>query len=280
MKVWLIQMEPELRDTAKNLGKIHAYLDRAVKEKIDLIAFPELGLTGYMCRTDFLNLAEPIPGPSTKEIIQRTIKENIYVVLGMPELKDGFIYNSAPLFGPHGVVGVYRKLFLPNHISARGVAYEEQMFFKPGKEIVTFETKFGKIGIEICYDIWFPEITRSHAVCGAWFILNLSAGPLGVPETFRLLSRVRAMENICYFGYVNQVGSQGDIIFGGGSCIAGYHSDMKVEGSIGEKAKEEVLECNISQEEIHRHRFYLPVLKNVRAEIGKEYWKILEKGSH
>lgn len=74
MKVWLIQMGPELKDKAKNVSKIHSYLDRAVKEKVNLIAFPELALTGYMCRTDFFDLAEPIPGPSTMEIIKKSDK--------------------------------------------------------------------------------------------------------------------------------------------------------------------------------------------------------------
>lgn len=277
MKIWLIQMEPGLEDKEGNLLKIHSYLDRAVKERVDLIAFPELALTGYMCRTAFFELAEPIPGPSTEEIIQRAIKQNIYVVLGMPELKEGHIHNSAAFIGPKGLLGIYRKLYLPNHISAKGVTYEEQMFFKPGNEIVTFETEFGKIGIEICYDIWFPEIARSHAVSGAWLILNLTAGPVGVPEVFRLLSRARAMENICYFGMVNQVGHQGNVVFGGGSCLAGYFSEMKVEGSIGEMAKEEVLECHVSQVEVQRHRFYLPVLRNARPEMAEEYWKILKK---
>jgi len=277
MKIWLIQMEPELRDKAKNLSKIHSYLDRAVKEKVNLIVFPELGLTGYMCRTDFLDLAEPIPGPSTMEIIKRTTKENIYVILGMPEWREGWIYNSAPLFGPRGVEGVYRKLYLPNHISAKGVAYEEKMFFKPGNEILTFKTEFGTIGIEICYDIWFPEIARSFAMCGAWLIFNISASPVGVPEVFRLLSRVRAMENVSYFGLVNQVGLQENIRFGGGSCLAGYLSEMKAEASMGETAKEEVLECQLSREEVERHRFRLPVLRNVRPEIAEEYWKISKK---
>jgi len=277
MKIWLIQMEPKLKDKEQNLTKIHSYLDRAVKEKVNLIAFPELALTGYMCRKDFFDLAEPIPGPSTKEIVERAAKENIYVVLGIPELGDGYIYNSAPLFGPKGLVGVYRKIYLPNHISARGVTYEEQMFFRPGNKLVAFETDFGKIGIEICYDIWFPEIARAYALLGAWFILNITAAPAGVPELFRLLSRARAMENVCYFGLVNQVGRQENILFGGGSCVANYLSEMKAEGSIGDTGKEEVLECQINSEEAQRHRFYLPVLKNARYDIAEEYLKILKE---
>jgi predicted amidohydrolase len=277
MRIWLIQMEPKLKDKGENISKMHSYLDHAVKEKVNLIAFPELALTGYTCRKDFFDLAEPIPGPSTKEIMEKAAKENIYVVFGMPELGDGYIYNSAPLFGPKGLVGVYRKIYLPNHIGARGVTYEEQMFFRPGNKLVAFETDFGTIGIEICYDIWFPEIARAYALCGAWFILNIAAAPIGVPEVFRLLSQVRAMESVCYFGLVNQVGPRKNLVFSGGSCVANYLGEIAVEGSIGEMANEEVIECQINSEEAERHRFYLPILRNIRLDIAEEYWKILKE---
>jgi len=85
------------------------------------------------------------------------------------------------------------------------------------------------------------------------------------------------MENVCYFGLVNQVGRQENILFGGGSCVASYLSEMKAESSIGETGKEEVLECQINSEEAQRHRFYLPVLKNARYDIAEEYWKILKE---
>ncbi len=277
MKIWLVQMQPEVRDKTRNLSKIHSYLDRASRENVKVIVFPELALTGYMCRTDFIDLAEPLPGPSTLEVIKRTTREKFYVVLGVPERAEGWIYNSAALLGPGGIEGVYRKLYLPNHVSAKGVTYEEKMFFQAGNEMVAFKTELGTIGIEICYDIWFPEIARAFAMSDAWLIFNISACPVGIPEVFRLMSRVRAMENICYFGMVNQVGLQGNVRFGGGSCLASYLSEMEAEASIGETAKEEILECDVNPEQVRRHRFRLPVLRNVRPEIAEEYWKISKK---
>jgi predicted amidohydrolase len=85
------------------------------------------------------------------------------------------------------------------------------------------------------------------------------------------------MENVCYFGLVNQVGSQENVIFGGGSCVVNYLSEMEAEASIGDGAGEEILECLINPEEVQRHRFYLPVLKNARSDIAEEYQKILKE---
>jgi len=102
MKIWLIQVETAWKDKAKNLLKIHSYVDRAAKDRVNLIVFLELALTGYSCGIDFFSLAEPIPGPSTKEIMGRAVRENLYILLGLPELGEACLYNSAVLFGPRG----------------------------------------------------------------------------------------------------------------------------------------------------------------------------------
>lgn len=266
MKIWLVQMESKLKDKVDNLKKICNYIDKAVDAKVNLIAFPELALTGYVCGLDFYDLAEVIPGSSTAEIIERAKKGKIYVTFGMPELEDGVIYNSAPFFGPKGLIGVYRKIYLPNFDFA-GVRYEELMYFKPASDIITFDTEFGKLGIEICYDFYYPEITRIHALQGAWILLNISAAPIGVPEYFQLLARARATENVAWFGYVNQIGEQEEVFFGGGTCIVDCSGEIKKSASMGADAKEEVIEYEIDSESIFEMRLNLPILRNVRPEI-------------
>ena len=112
MKLWLVQMEPTLYDKASNAEKILGYIDRAAEGGVDLVVLPEMALTGYMCQERFFELAEPVPGPSTLKIMNRAREKNVYVLMGMPELKGTYIYNSAVLFGPEGLAGVYRKLVL------------------------------------------------------------------------------------------------------------------------------------------------------------------------
>lgn len=274
MKSWLIQMKAKLRDKHGNLNKIQKYIDEAVDSQVDLLAFPELALTGYISGSKLYELAEPIPGPSTEEIIKRAVETKIYIVMGMPEIKGGFIYNSAPLFGPEGLIGVYRKHYLPNFTSLAGFKYEEGRDFKAALDLRIFDTKFGKIGIEICYDAWHPEIARVHALQGAWFIINISASPIGVAEWFQLLGRARALENIVWFAFVNQVGIQERIPFGGGTCIVDHLSNIKKHASIGEHAKEEIIEYEIDSGAFSKQRLNLPFLKDVRPEILKKVYEI------
>jgi len=266
VKIWLVQMSPKLHDKKTNLKKVLGYIGKASKAEVDLIAFPELALTGYMCRKKMVELAEPISGPSTQKIIKECKGKGIHVVLGMPELKDSLIHNSAVLIGPEGLAGVWRKLYLPTFMYG-GVTYEENMFFKPGKDIVTFDTKFGKIGLEICYEIWYPEIARIHALRGAWLILCISAAPVGVPPYFQLIARVRALESVAWFAYVNQAGTQEGVTFGGGSCVVNHQAEIEKSASIEHNAREEVLEHNIEREPIVKGRLDLPILRDVRPEI-------------
>jgi len=266
MKLRLVQMMPELKDKKANLEKMLSAVREAVKSGAEFVAFPELALTGYVCGTDFFRLAEPVPGESSAEIIELARKEKIHVAFGMPELSGGLLYNSAVLTGPDGLVGVQRKLHLPTFDFA-GVRHEEGMYFKQGPGPVTFETGFGKIGLEICYDIWYPEIVRAHALRGAWFVLNLTAAPVEVPEMFQLLARVRAIESQCWFAFVNQVGRQGEVVFRGGSCVVDPASELVKSASLGETA-EETIDVDIDRDTVIKWRLDLPLLRDVRPEIA------------
>jgi predicted amidohydrolase len=266
-------MQPELFDHERhvvpkesNREKILAYIEQAIKAKVDLISFPELILTGAQCRGEFFKLAEPIPGRSTKLILDKLKDTSSYVTLGMPELRNGFVYNSAPLMGPHGLVGVWRKPFLPN-LSTTAVVCDESMWFKKGNALETFDTSFGKLGIEICYDFWFPEITRTHALRGALLLINLSAARGKLSESFQLLARVRAMENISWFGYVNCVGIQAGWKYTGGTCIVDQGGNIVKSASIGEDAKEEVVEHEIDFDAAIQARLGRSILRDVRADM-------------
>ena len=279
MKLWLVQMAPKLGDKEANIAKIVHYITQAAEAQVNLIAFPEMALTGYMLRQKFFEIAEPIPGPATREIADKARTYKIYVTFGMPELSNYFVYNSAPLFGPDGLVGVCRKLHLVTCITP-AATFEEDMFFRRGNEIATLDTDFGKLGIQICYDFNYPEVARTQALQGALLLLNLSAAPiprpgsvsiplgyLSIPEKFQLLARARAIESQAYFGYVNRVGVEDGVIFGGGSCISTNMGYIEKSASIGMDAREEVVESEIDTEALLKARLALPYLKNVRAEI-------------
>ena len=267
MKLWLIQFQASLRNKRDNVEKMLSYVDRAAKARVDLVAFPELSLTGYVCHEKHRELAESIPGPSTTPIIDLAKREGIYVTLGMSELSGSYIYNSAPLFGPEGVVDIWRKLFLATALTPQCV-FEEGMFFKMGSDIVTSDTRQGKLGVMVCKDIFYPEIARTHAVRGALLLLCLSAAPFSLPKlSFLPVGKARAIENVAWFGYVNLVGVEDGVTFTGGSFIANQLGEAVKCASEGEEAQEEILECEIDTQAALKTRLSSTWLKEVRPDI-------------
>ena len=130
-------------------------------------------------------IAEPIPGPTTEYFGQLAKKHNLYIVVSLNERDRHLIYNTAVLLGPDGkLVGKYRKVCLPRGEIAEGVA--------PGNDYPVFETRFGKVGMMVCYDGFFPEVARELTNRGAEVI----AWPVWGCNP--LLARARACENHVY----------------------------------------------------------------------------------
>ena len=131
----------------------------AARQKADLVVLGET-LTSVGIGKKVQEIAEPIPGPSTEYFGQLAKKHNLYIVVGLIERDGHLIYNTAVLLGPDGkLVGKYRKVCLPRGEIEDGVA--------PGSDYPVFETRFGKVGMMICYDGFFPEVARELANRGA-----------------------------------------------------------------------------------------------------------------
>jgi predicted amidohydrolase len=248
---------------------------QAAKDGANFVAFPELALTGFVCGKKVFEHAEPIEGPTTEKLTKLSKDKNIDILFGMPELNGSLVHNSAVLIEPNGVLGVYRKLYLVTFEYA-GVRYEEHLFLKPGFDIKVFDTRFGKMGVEICYDIWFPEIPRCCALQGAWLMFNISAAPFGVPELFQLLARARAVENQGFFAYVNEIGPQEGVVFTGGSCIVDNTATIIESAHYGENLKDEIIQKELNPDIITKARLDLPLLRDVRPEILRRVADIAE----
>ncbi|HZD13167.1 MAG TPA: carbon-nitrogen hydrolase family protein, partial [Candidatus Binatus sp.] len=188
----LAQSGPKLLDKARNIKTIRDQASKAQKKNIDLLIFPELHLTGYTMRDEVYNLAETIPGPSTKSIEKIAREYGLHIVFGMPEEGEatGVIHNTAVLVGPNGIIGKYRKVYLPTH-----TVFEERRYYKPGHDAPVFDTPLGKIGLTICYDLYFPELTRLLTLAGAELIICISASPSLRRRFFEGFCLSRAMEN-------------------------------------------------------------------------------------
>ena len=242
------------------------------KEKADLVIFPELSLTGYVVRDQVYELAETIPGPSTTQIAELTRKTGMYVVFGMPELSKktkATIYNTAVFVGPEGIIGKYHKRYLPTHS-----VFEEKRYFRPGYQTAAFDTSLGKIGLCICYDLFFPEVTRLTRLEGAQLIICISASPSVRRSYFETLTAARAIENTAYLAYVNLVGVEDGLQFWGGSRLLSPTGDVISKARYDE---EDLVLCEVDFKDIRPAEAFIPTLRDLRPEIFDELRKSAEQ---
>ena len=252
-----------LGDIAKNL-EIMETLIKNSQEKyetdIDLIVFPELFITGYNLRDNYNRVAEKIPsaGNAQKGIENLSKKYNIYILTGIVEKSGKSLFNSAIIIGPEGYVGHYRKQFLPNF-----GPFEEKIFFGEGDQTPVFEMPFGKVGIQICYDIFFPEASSGLALNGADVIINLSASPTTSRPLFHRMLPARAIETTCFYVYSNNIGTQGSLTFAGESAVVDPRGKTIAEIPGFEEG---VITCELNLEDIASFREARPVLRDSKKK--------------
>ena len=166
---------PVWGDPKQTLAKIEANVVEAAAQGIDIVAFGEEALIGPTgcdaCRAEaaacefHLELAQTVPGPATDHVADLAREHDLYVIFGLSE-RDAtdpkVLYNSVAVIGPEGLIGTYRKI----HLGALPWV-TEGIVFRPGTSLPVFPTRFGPIGVQICYDFWFnPELTRHPRVEG------------------------------------------------------------------------------------------------------------------
>lgn len=261
-KIALAQISCKRADKKENLKKIENFVEKAKNQSADLIVFPELSLTGYVVRDQIYELAETIPGPSTQAIEKIAEKTKTYIVFGMPELSEktqATIYNTAVLVGPKGYIGKYRKMYLPTHS-----VFEEKRYFRPGYQAAAFDTEIGKIGLIICYDIFFPEVSRLTRLKGAQLIVCISASPAVRKTFFEILTAARAIENTAFLAYVNLVGIENGLQFWGGSRLIAPNGKVLVKAKYDE---EDLVMCDVNYSDIKPIETFVPTLKDLRPEL-------------
>jgi predicted amidohydrolase len=223
MLVGVAQTEPKLGQLDVNLDLCRSGLDGAAAAGCSLVVLPECSSSGYMFGSpeEAWPCAEEIPGRFSEAIEQRCAALGLHCVVGMLERDGDALRNTALLVGPDGILGRYRKTHLP----FLGV----DRFVLPGDEVSVFETALGRIGIEICYDLRFPELTRSLALAGAELVAHPTNWPLAARSNAEILTRARAHENRIFLLTANRVGRERDGEFCGWSQICGVKGDRLAE---------------------------------------------------
>jgi predicted amidohydrolase len=202
MLVAVAQIEPKLGENARNLEKCTARMEEAAAAGAELLVLPECATSGYMFASpeEAMPFAEEIPGPTVEALERASARLGLHVVCGLLERDGDLLRNAAVLVGPDGLVGSYRKTHLP----FLGV----DRFVVPGDELRVFDTPLGRIGIEICYDLRFPEVTRTLALAGADIVAHPTNFPMPARPQTEIITLARANENRVYLLTANRVGKE------------------------------------------------------------------------
>jgi len=223
MRIALVQTAPVLGDLENNYDRHIQYIENACRNKVDLLVFPELSLTGYTLKDMTQEVAlHPHEHPYFQKF--KELSRDIALVIGFVEEKQrGLLYNSSAYFSGGELLHVHRKVFLPTY----GM-FEEAKFFAQGKNFRTFTTPFGPSGMMICYDFLHLGAGYLLFAGGAEIIIAISAAPgRGISEDeayatthmWELMGEALSRFSTSYVLYCNRVGIEDGKTFAGGSFI-------------------------------------------------------------
>ncbi|MCH8065794.1 MAG: NAD+ synthase [Chloroflexi bacterium] len=244
LRIGLAQINTVVGDLDGNAAKILEYAGKAAEAGCDVVAFPELAVTGYppedlLLRPAFIrdNLAalQRIVDGSPAAGAGRALT----LVVGFVDDDDG-LYNAAAVIQDRRLAGVYRKQLLPNY----GV-FDEQRYFQHGAETPVFEIAGVAAGVNVCEDIWEAGgPTSAQAAAGAQVILNINGSPYhaGKRRDREELLSARATENGLAVCYVNMVGGQDELVFDGGSMVFNQRGELIARAA---QFEEELLLCDL-----------------------------------
>ncbi len=265
----LAQIDIDSLDCEANLSRIISICSALASDenRPDVVLFPELANIGQVPSHDanfaarYLELAEDLSGLFISTIADAAREGGFYVAVGVAERHPAIAYtafNSAVVIGPDGrLVGVQRKLH---------PAGEERHYFAPGDEILVFHTDLGNVAVQICYDLYFPEVPRvaalkgSELLCG---IFNITDRPEW-PDRLGQLAAIRAYENMQPVALVNRVGENRGRVFGGESAVAEPPGRVIARAPRGESA---VLRATVRAETVAVERGRRAIFADRRPEL-------------
>lgn len=257
MRLMLAQTDPVWADPSANLEAFEDLCQLAVDAKVDLLAMPELALTGYNIFERLNTLAESIDGPIVTQVAKLAIKYSLHLLFGFAERhSDGQLTNSAILLDDNGKrLAVYHK---------RQLWSREHECFTAGKKRCVVDTRFGRLGLMICYDNEFPEVVRELAQAGAEIILSPTANMVPNAERQILQIRARAMDNQCFVACINRSGIEGKLHYCGNSLVAG--PDGEVLGRLGIDSGILIVDMDLTR--INESRSHQDYLKDLHTLNG------------
>jgi NAD+ synthase (glutamine-hydrolysing) len=254
LRIALAQINPVVGDLAGNVAKINAAYDQAEAAGCDIVAFPELAITGYPPEDLVLKpgfVADNLV--ALEQVASRTAR--CAAVVGYVA-SDRDIYNAAAVCVGGAVAGTYRKRLLPNY-----AVFDEARYFTPGDDSDPYELYViggVKVGISICEDVWSPTgPLAAQAAGGAELNININGSPFhaGKADSRERMLATRAADASCALAYVNQVCGQDELVFDGGSVVFDADGNLVARAAL---FQEELLITDITIEPVYRKRLLDP----------------------
>ena len=261
MHVLLAQLAPRRGDLERNLSRLGEVV-RA--HPADLYVFPELFLLGYAPGDRVHRLALRKDDDTVATLTSLATERQAGVLVGAPwraEERPGETHNAALLAGPDGTLQVQIKRLLPNF-----GPFEEAALYTPTDVSTPLTLGEHRLGVQICYDAFFPEVSRDLALQAAVLLIVLSASPVTSRGLFEKVLPARAVENACPVLYVNRVGVEDGIVFGGGTMGWDARGEPLPSESLrwSSAIPEERLDrIELDLDEVPRWRPFRPVLRDV-----------------
>lgn len=280
VKVGMIQMSCQ-KDKQANIEKTITNIRQAAQQGANIICLQELFASLYFCDVeDYENfkLAEEIPGSTTKILSDLAKELGVVIIASLFEKRmKGLYHNTVAVLDADGeYLGKYRKMHIPDD-----PGYYEKFYFTPGDlGYKVFNTKFGNIGVLICWDQWYPEASRITALKGAdilfyptaigWDISQDEATNTEQYNAWQTIQRSHAIANGVHTVSVNRVGQEGNMKFWGGSFISNPFGTLLHKSS---HTEEEITVVEIETEQTDHYRIHWPYLRDRRIDSYQEITK-------
>jgi len=273
INVGLVQMSCTV-NKAENLAKAIAKVKEAAQKGANVVCLQELFTSLYFCDVedhDNFQLAEAIPGPSTDELSKVAAELGVVIIASLFEKRaQGLYHNTTAVIDADGqYLGKYRKMHIPDD-----PGFYEKFYFTPGDlGYKVFKTKFGTIGVLICWDQWYPEAARITALMGAeilfyptaigWALTQDEATNVEQYNAWQTIQRSHAVANGVHVVSVNRVGEEAGVKFWGGSFVANPFGTVMYQASHND---EEIIIQEIDLQKTDYYRTHWPFLRDRRID--------------
>jgi predicted amidohydrolase len=272
----LAQIKPKLGCVADNLALIEERIQLAIDDGKDLIVFPELALTGYFLKDLVPEVARRLDSPEIQSLAE--LSRHISIAVGFVEVTDDYrFFNTALYLEDGAILHRHRKVYLPTY----GL-FDEQRYLARGERFRAFDTRFGRMGLLVCEDMWHLSASYILAMDGATTLVCLSSSPgrgiegdsLGSASAWQQLISTTAMFLNCRVLYCNRVGFEDGVNFWGGSEYVAPSGESLVRGRLLE---EDSVAAKVDEGALRRERIFSPMLRDENLFVTMQELRRIER---